>query len=112
MAAVLVAEAHWRALQVICDETSVHYNGLQQAARSLRCILSARSYRRLRALDAAFSITRHITAQIIAEFVRDLRAGMDFVGPKPCVGPSMTSVSHDVTGGECSGISSEDSGVI
>lgn len=82
MAAVLVAEARWRALQVISDETNVHYSCPRQAARALRGILSARSRRRLRALDAAFAVTRHITTRSVTEFERDLRAETNAAGFK------------------------------
>jgi len=58
---------------VTCAAGGKHFQGLHQAARALRPRLSSRSLRRLRALDDAAALLRHISPQSVDGFLADLR---------------------------------------
>eukprot|EP00401_Gymnodinium_catenatum_P052019 CAMPEP_0117567754 /NCGR_PEP_ID=MMETSP0784-20121206/57771_1 /TAXON_ID=39447 /ORGANISM="" /LENGTH=378 /DNA_ID=CAMNT_0005365637 /DNA_START=114 /DNA_END=1247 /DNA_ORIENTATION=- len=59
----LIAQIHRRLLVALSEELNVPLQGLAQAARRLQGRLSSASRRRLRELDAASGIIRHITVQ-------------------------------------------------
>lgn len=98
-AASLVADAYWRALQIYSRGGCRHFSGLQAASRRLRSRLTARTFRRLRALDDAFAITGHISDHMINDFLgeleRELQAGQQSVDED--------GVDDNSTGSESSG---------
>ena len=72
MSHLLIADAHHRALVLLSTATNQHFQGLQQAARHCRYVLTIKQKRRLADLDAAFAISRHITPVFVEDFVSDL----------------------------------------
>lgn len=67
-------------MRIICDAQDSHHAGLQQAARSLRGQVSQRTLRRLRGIDSAFAVTRHITKASITQFLDELRNELQVAG--------------------------------
>ena len=95
-ACVLIAGLHGRMLRELSAHTGVHFQGLHHAAALLRKRggITARSQRRLRQLDDAFNLNRHVTEVSCREWhfeimgdvlggcgdaVLDLKAGIDGV---------------------------------
>lgn len=74
MAATLVLDAHGQALRALATHTGQHFQGLHGAARLLRRqgILDNRLTKKLALLDAAASITRHITTVSVANLIREI----------------------------------------
>lgn len=77
MAAALILEAHWEALQVVAQSEGQQCSGLH--ARELRHRLSAELVRRLRGLDSAAAVARRISRQSIQERKLELSAEPDEV---------------------------------
>lgn len=76
MAGALVFDARRRVLQEECASVNTHCEALQQVARCLRGRLSAKSCRRLRALDVAVGLLNHVMPLSIESFIDELRHGL------------------------------------
>jgi len=70
----LLAHVHRRLLVMLSGELRMPIQGLSQAARLLQHRLSSSSRRRLRELDAAFGIVRHITEERNSFFIDKITA--------------------------------------
>ena len=73
-AASLVFFAHGAVLRLVCQLSGRHFSGLEEASRFLRMHwqADARLVRRLRHLDHAFAMVRHISAVSVQELLGDV----------------------------------------
>lgn len=69
----LLAEVHGDALRVLTRCAGIQLQGLRQGERLLRDRLSSKSRRRLIAVDLAFSVFRHLTAEGCKAFLAELQ---------------------------------------
>jgi len=71
----LVAECHGMVLRELCCSASAHFAGLTVAARRMNREgkLTARTRRRLEAIDTCYAIMRHVTMASCESLVRDVR---------------------------------------
>ena len=69
-AETLVGSLHGQALRRVCASSGQHFQGLSQACRALR--LPGRVQKRLRRLDEAFAVMRHITEPFMVSFLDEL----------------------------------------
>lgn len=71
--AVLVAVAHWDALEIVSFAGGSKYQGLHQASRDLAHWLSPGMKRRGHIVADSSALLRHVTFVSVSEFVHDLR---------------------------------------
>eukprot|EP00975_Prorocentrum_lima_P052510 11007334-Prorocentrum_lima.AAC.1 len=57
----LLWDVHGKALRVLCKQSGTHAQGLQAASRAYRHVLTQTMLRKLRHLDFALSLSKHIT---------------------------------------------------
>jgi len=74
MVELLIAELHGKSLRCITSARGTHFQGLGAAARSLRAQrhISNKMSNKLLNIDAAFGLSRHITAISVANFLSEL----------------------------------------
>ena len=72
----LIYSCHGAALRTISQDAGKHFTGLSYAARYMTATHRApsRLLRRLKQLDNAFAVARHITSQSCEELMRELHA--------------------------------------
>ena len=85
----LVCLAHHKVFQVISNSAGRHFEGLSVAARHLKHRLSSSQQRRLRNLDIACNLSRHITLPLIESFIAEMEAA---VGKDELMTDSMSSL--------------------
>ena len=73
----LLAELHKGSLLRLAGKADQHIQGLQQGSRILRHKLRSRWQRRLREVEAAFGLARHITPQSVRAFLAELDVALD-----------------------------------
>ena len=66
-AALLLAEAHGQILRCMSCHSSRHFQGLQQATRFYKGILSPQICRRLLQLETAHNVCRHVTQPFLLD---------------------------------------------
>ena len=71
----LLGELHWHALAMLSQVAQKPVQGLQQGGRHLR--LKPKTQRKLRELDAAWGILRHLTLQKSEDFLAQLAAELE-----------------------------------
>ena len=74
----LLGELHWHALAMLSQVAQKLVQGLQQGGRRLR--LKSKTQRKLRELDAAWGILRHLTLQKSEDFLAQLAAELELEG--------------------------------
>ena len=77
----LVLDAHGRCLRVLSASAQRHFEGLSQAARTLK--LPSPLRRRLRDLDAAAAYVRHITVPRVQSLEDEVIAALGQVPEQP-----------------------------
>eukprot|EP00975_Prorocentrum_lima_P055068 11545027-Prorocentrum_lima.AAC.1 len=86
----LLWELHGKSLRLLCEKAGVHAQGLQAASRHFRHALPQALLRKLRHLDFALALSKHITRQgneaFIAQLEKHLSTGMP---------TSSTNINHD-----------------
>ena len=75
---MLIANLHGDILRLAAAHAGKHFNGLQHASRSLRAVLGPGLTKKMRMLDVAYNIVRHVTVPGCDQFlleVQDALAG-------------------------------------
>lgn len=70
----LLFKLHRELLHLLCARAGKHYEGLSQAARGARERLGNHLVKKIRTVDEAVSIMRHITAERCAQLLREVEA--------------------------------------
>eukprot|EP00401_Gymnodinium_catenatum_P029062 CAMPEP_0117593232 /NCGR_PEP_ID=MMETSP0784-20121206/72518_1 /TAXON_ID=39447 /ORGANISM="" /LENGTH=442 /DNA_ID=CAMNT_0005395131 /DNA_START=50 /DNA_END=1376 /DNA_ORIENTATION=+ len=73
----LIPVLHGDLLRLLADRAGQHFVGLTQAARWHQHLLSSSQLRRLKNLDIAFQVTRHITLPYCNTFFDDIASTVD-----------------------------------
>ena len=71
----IINDTHNQALHLLSNWGDRHYQGLHQAARELK-FLGTRLRRKLRQLDDAYNVSRHVTAPRARGFLQELSAAL------------------------------------
>ena len=74
MAVALIADLHGTLLRRLSDQCGVHFSGLELAARVARKrgLITDRMAKKVRKVDAAFNVARHITVASCREMLEEL----------------------------------------
>eukprot|EP00401_Gymnodinium_catenatum_P052254 CAMPEP_0117500888 /NCGR_PEP_ID=MMETSP0784-20121206/23010_1 /TAXON_ID=39447 /ORGANISM="" /LENGTH=377 /DNA_ID=CAMNT_0005296115 /DNA_START=49 /DNA_END=1179 /DNA_ORIENTATION=+ len=104
----LNADLHARLLRLLSDQAGRHFQGLAQASRWHRHRLSQAQARRLRNLDVAFHVLRHVTRPSVEAFFLDIQGVVDLssTGSPSLLGPVVYHIASD---GESTGDGDSDS---
>mmetsp|Transcript_104217 Transcript_104217/g.293901 ORF Transcript_104217/g.293901 Transcript_104217/m.293901 type:complete len:281 (+) Transcript_104217:67-909(+) len=74
---MLLADAHFRALQLLAAHGGAHHQGLAQATRAHRHLLPKWLAKRLLHLDIAFGVARHVSSASVDSLLHELRLALD-----------------------------------
>eukprot|EP00975_Prorocentrum_lima_P031645 6643341-Prorocentrum_lima.AAC.1 len=76
----LLADLHGDLLRLVAAETGMHFAGLQVAAAKLRGMLSPQLCKKLRQVDVAYNVSRHLTLPASNGLVALVAAELGAVG--------------------------------
>ena len=79
-----MAQLHSEVLNRLAVATDLPLQGISQGARVMRPMLGSRWQRKLRDLDAAFAIVRHLHVGKVKQFLEDLDEALQGVGKTKC----------------------------